>query len=343
MANFITVRVGGVWAGNSPLLSTEMAEIDSRWPKLINAADGSAHAPTTPIILGGQGLRMTGPTDIDGDVDQDAGSTWSMNGETRFLDNALLDMRVDSTQVFRLGSLLQINEGAEVQVAGDLAFGSTGTISGTAKVAPGASLSVDNTASLQMLGGSSFVMALGSTGTINGNVTWGNGLYPRVTSRAVSRCEWRIAAVTYSGTAPDSPRAWLETTLDGPAIKTDDATSAHYFFVELLDLPDGGTLDSVTIRTLGVAGNSSLTLPEYTLYRWGAGTTPAALGDVEDAHNPALWTSAVNTTLTPDSTVTIDRQYHYGVQVRAPYHASVAASMYILDFKSSSTIQDIRR
>ena len=340
--NFTRIRLPGFWIAGSVVDPEEFEALDAIRELLINAAAGSTHAPTAPIILGGQGLRMTGPTDIDGAVDQDAGSVWSMNGETRFLDNSLLDMRVDSTQVFRLGSLLQFNQGAEAQISGDFAFSSTGTISGTAKLAPGASLSVDNTAKIELLGGGSFVMGLGSTGTINGLVTWGNGLYPRVTSRTVLRCEWRIAAVSYSATAPDSPRAWLETTLDGPAIKTDDATSAHYFMVELLDLPDGGTLDSVTIRTQGVAGNSGLTLPEYTLYRWGAGTSPVALGDVEDAHNPAAWSSAVNSTLTPDSTVTIDRQYHYGVQVRAPYHASVAASMYMLDFKSSSTIQDVR-
>jgi hypothetical protein len=292
MANFVTVRVGGVWAGNSVLLSTEMAEIDSRWPKLINATDGSTHAPTNPIIIGGAGLNVTGPTDIDGALDQDAASLWLMNGQVRFLDNSLLDMRVSSTQIFRTGSLLQVLSGADVD--------------------------------------------------IYGNATWQSGNWPLVTSRTVPRCEWRIASVTYGGTAPDSPRAWLETTLDGPAIKTDDATSAHYFFVELLDLPDGGTLDSVTIRTQGVAGNSSLTLPEYTLYRWGMGTTPLPLGDVVDAHNPVLWSDNVNTTLTPDSPVTIDRQYHYGVQVRAPYHASVAASMYVYDFQSSITIEQLR-
>lgn len=341
--NFTRLRLPGFWVIGSVVDSEEFEALDAIRPMLINADGGSTHAPTAPIIIGGSGINVTGPTDIDGDLDQDAASTWSMNGIVNFLDNSLLDMKVSSQQIFRTGSLLQFLAGADVEIDCDVTFDSNSQILGTAKVGPTGVLQVDNTAQLQMLGGSSFVMALGSTGTINGNVTWGNGLYPKVTSRTVSRSEWRIASVTYSGTAPSGPIAWLETTLDGPAIKTDDATAANYFFVELLDLPDGGTLDSVTIRTQGVAGNSSLTLPEYTLYRWGMGAAPVALGDAADAHDPASWTAEVDTTLTPDATVTIDRQYHYGIQVRLPYHASVPASMYVLDIQSSSTIVDIRR
>jgi hypothetical protein len=292
MANFVTVRVGGVWAGNSALLSTEMEEIDSRWPKLINAADGSTHAPTAPIILGGAGLNVTGLLDVDGDLEQDAASLFEMHGEVSMEDGSLLRMKVNSSHVFQLGSLLQISSGAELNIFGD--------------------------------------------------ATWQNNKWPLVTSRNVHRCAWRLASVTYSGTAPESPRAWLETGLDGPSIKTSDETTARFFFVELLELPDSGTINSVTITTQGVAGNSSLTLPEYTLYRWGKGETPVPLGDVEDAHDPASWSAEVDTVLTPDAPVTIDKQYHYGVQVRAPYHASVAASMRILDFQSSIAIEQIR-
>jgi hypothetical protein len=292
MANFVTIRPGAVWAGNSALLSSEMAAMDERWPKLINATDGSTHAPANPIIIGGAGVNVTGPLDVDGDLDQDAGSEWSMNGAVEFEDGSTLSMEVNSTQVFETGSLLQINPSADVNIFG--------------------------------------------------NATWQDNRWPLVTSRTVKRCTWRLASVTYDGTAPASPRAWLETTLDGPAIKTSAETTANYFFVELLDLPDGGTLDSVTIRTQGVDGNSSLTLPEYTLFRWGMGATPVDLGSANDAHNPLSWTAEANTTLTPDAPVTIDTQYHYGIQVRAPYHASVAASMYAMDFQSSITIEQLR-
>ncbi len=292
MANLTRLRLPGFWVIGSVVDPEEFEALDAMRELVPNFGGGSAHAPTDPVIIGGDGLNVTGLLDVDGALDQAEASVWQMNGQVRFLDNSLLDMRVSSQQVFRTGSLLQILSGADAE--------------------------------------------------IDGNMTWGNSNWPLVTSRTVKRAEWRLASVTYSGTAPSSPRAWIETTLDGPAIKTSEETTARYFFVELLDLPDGGTLDSVTIRTSGDAGNSALTLPEYTLYRWGMGTTPLPLGDVVDAHNPALWSDNVNTTLTPDSTVTIDRQYHYGVQVRAPYHASVAASMYIYDLQSSITIEQLR-
>ncbi len=61
MGNFAWIRDGNVWDFKSPLLSTEMQQLDAMRPKLINAAEGSVHTPSAPIIIGGSGMQLTGP------------------------------------------------------------------------------------------------------------------------------------------------------------------------------------------------------------------------------------------------------------------------------------------
>jgi hypothetical protein len=99
MANFPRIRSPGFWVQASTVLPAEFEEYDATRPKLINAEDGSTHAPTSQIVIAGDGMRISGPT--------------------RFDDTTL--------QVFQSGGGLMIAAGAELTVAGDATISGTGT------------------------------------------------------------------------------------------------------------------------------------------------------------------------------------------------------------------------
>lgn len=60
MANFSLLRANlAAWVG--AVLSSEFWAFDERISKTINASEGSTHAPTSPIVIGGDGIEVTGP------------------------------------------------------------------------------------------------------------------------------------------------------------------------------------------------------------------------------------------------------------------------------------------
>jgi len=69
MGNFAWIRQGNIWDVKSPLHSTEMQQLDAMRPKLANFAEGSVHAPTAPVIVGGEGMRITGKLEMN-DIQQ---------------------------------------------------------------------------------------------------------------------------------------------------------------------------------------------------------------------------------------------------------------------------------
>jgi hypothetical protein len=85
MANFPRIRLPGFWVLGSVVDPAEFEAIDAIRPMLINAADGSTHAPTDPIVIGGDGLQVTGPLSASGNVTITGGGTTdiTMSGTTR--------------------------------------------------------------------------------------------------------------------------------------------------------------------------------------------------------------------------------------------------------------------
>lgn len=65
MANFPLLRANlAAWAVGSDLAQSEIWALDEGRQKTINATDGSTHAPSTQIVLGGSGLSVTGPANL---------------------------------------------------------------------------------------------------------------------------------------------------------------------------------------------------------------------------------------------------------------------------------------
>lgn len=65
MSAFLFTRSGGIW-NTVPVSYAEMADLDAKTKKALNAEEGGTWAPSSVITIGGSGLTMTGPFIADG-------------------------------------------------------------------------------------------------------------------------------------------------------------------------------------------------------------------------------------------------------------------------------------
>lgn len=80
MAAFAFTRPGGIWVDDSDVEASELASLDLKSTKALNAAEGGSWAPSSPIILGGSGLRMDGPFSTYGTATLNAGLNVAAGG-----------------------------------------------------------------------------------------------------------------------------------------------------------------------------------------------------------------------------------------------------------------------
>lgn len=159
MANIARIRLPGFWVLGSVVYPGEFEAFDAARPKQINAEDGSAHAPTEPVILGGTGgLTVTGPlTATDArDIQVQSGSSITINSGAKIVlapwtgvFPATGYLQCDGFIEVRDGALLQIDDGGVLgflngAVASFLAGSSMSFASGASlTIASGATLAVD--------------------------------------------------------------------------------------------------------------------------------------------------------------------------------------------------------
>src|SRR5690348_4618315 len=68
MGHFDFTRPGGVWSGSAIVATSDMEDLDSKTERAINGDEGGTWAPTSPIVIGGSGAELTGPTTISGEA-----------------------------------------------------------------------------------------------------------------------------------------------------------------------------------------------------------------------------------------------------------------------------------
>ena len=183
-------------------------------------------------------------------------------------------------------------------------------------------------------------------GSYPGVITWTgqqtfSGHWPKVTSVGnLKRRAWRIAVSTFTSPNVYSGYTIYHPSSGAPVLKTDDTTLAiQKTTVELLELLRGSTLVSVKIKCVGVgtwvAGQTN---PRFTLVSWTGDSGPTTLSaTVTDGHTSVDWqTTTVESTITPSSTVVIDKDKHYGILVNHPYGAT-AIGCYVYDFEVTLT------
>ena len=351
--------------------------------KAPNFEDGSTHAPSAFVTVGGSGFELTGTGhSLAASARLNVESTAELrlkNGALLKADGSVGDIRLEvlsNVATLTAQSASVVNLDGTTAVKGDVAFKSTGpatlafetgvtatwasgstavhasgsttTFGGTTNVSSTGTVTFQNSSNLTS-GASAFAQWSG-TWWFAGECVFVGGTWPKLAGdRDWTRHSFDIALTTYNAgdtTGPSSPDTWVETSdlAASPAIRTASATtSAHYCIIEFRDLPEGGDLAEVEIITKG-EGASVTTLPKYLLVRWQTGETSTSSLSLltTDAHTTGNFTAIVETTtVTPVSTVTVDRSYRYGVKIFHPYDAG-GCYMRVYDVVARGTADSIR-
>lgn len=181
----------------------------------------------------------------------------------------------------------------------------------------------------------------------NGPIVFGNSTYPLLEpARSWERHGLELMGVTHTQAAdPDDltltflPDAWVDFTSGEPVIDNRPmGSSAGKVWLRLRDLPDGATLTSVTISTIGLAISAPITKATFRLgRRKGRAAISWVAAAVSDTHSDGNYiTTELDTTVFSGSH-TIDKDYVYFVEVTLPYKASPSGPMRIYNVKAAGT------
>lgn len=341
------------WSAGNPVTAAQMNALDLDHVKTINIVDGGAtYNPTTLIQIGGAGFQWNGPSAFasTSTTTFSSGATIAMQGALNvtspgaiyLLSNGRIivqntgeiavqtggDLVVESggTMHWESGSLIQAEDGSTFQLAdgsvfnsaGIVNFGATSEIFGAPRLASAATLTAQS--------GSTIAAASGSTVTFSGTTTFANSTWPALSpARTWSRRNLRML-----GTADPTEAEELFTLTGGggnpiPTVRIGSTAAAFYTLLEIDDLPDGQTISSVVVRSLGNVGAPIINrAATYRVVRWTDETTLEAMSAAtNDAHNSANWsTTTLDTTITITAHSTIDRSYRYGVEIMSQLNAS---------------------
>lgn len=121
MAHNTRIRPGGFWVDASVVTDAEFEALDQAQFEAINGDDGGTWAPLSQIVLGGAGLRVTGPSRLDDAIRID------VSGNLNLGSSSLLEQVAGGTSVF-YGAVQIKDAAASIEVLG------------------GAALSIDSTA-----------------------------------------------------------------------------------------------------------------------------------------------------------------------------------------------------
>jgi hypothetical protein len=176
MAHFDFTRPGCVWTGSPALLTAEIADLDSKTKRALNGDDGGTWAPTTTIVVGGQGLEVTGVF-----ISSECQGLELTSGEIVVYSGAQIN--INSGGEIELTGDLKVNSGGNINVLSggeievrsgaliDAQAGSTLSLAGAIDIESGGILTVKTGASLGILG--TATLLIGSTAflTINAGAT----------------------------------------------------------------------------------------------------------------------------------------------------------------------------
>lgn len=346
--SYARLRSSGAWIIGSTIEGDELEAMDAIRPDLPNGSEGSTHNPAAPIILGGAGLAVGGPFTAaelesstfaaDGLLDVGAGAKLTVEGGGTWTASGAMSARSGSVFAWQNGSTLSKNATSTWTLRGLTTL--TGA-SGVMSFATGAKLEA---------GGAGVVeVAAGGEATVTGTLTFsGSANHPGLSQRSVQRSRWRLAATDYSVSfGPTGAYAW-EAFGDGgggSSVRTAAMVSSGpaKFLIEFTNLPHGGRLTSVVLKSRGLTGSANLVKPVYRVVRWrNASTRLNVSNEITDEHSVAGWTSVAETTIDNLNHVLVTG-YHYGILVYAPYETSGSgASMSLLSATAILTVSEVQ-
>ena len=353
MANIPRVRDPGLWVPGSVVLQEEFEAIDEIRPWLINADAGSTHAPTTQIVLGGSGLRVSGASRLDSITFAELAAGGRFNvvndsvlhvaggaiGGSIALDTggavpARIDLASGTSVRAASGSFIDVRAGASADITGALVL-KTG--------APGGGMTAET--------GSVITLDAGSTANSSGDFYFSTSTWPKLSpARNWTRRSLLIATPTYNvglGGPPTFPNSWKNAAAGlGDLIETRSTTAAtDYTLVEFPYLPEAGTFSQVAITCIGASsGTGGMSFPQYQIVRWKGTTLDTMSALTADTHVLGNWnTLAITTAVAVNANATIDLSFHYGVMVyHAYYGGSPAGTAYFTDCVATGTAAEMR-
>lgn len=226
MAHHTRVRAPGLWTDFSVLLAAEMEEFDEDQYNSVNGDDGGTWAPSAAIIIGGSGMHVTGPLtadDLDGHVKTGktltidnggafvtgSSATSTFNGPVNLANT--IDVLGTALVKFESGAILQLKSGADlIGLSGSLLqmqSGSNITIAGSSTFSSGSSLA-QNSGALWALSGTNTIesgafitVKSGGTEDVEGTLNIKSGATFAVKSGAAST-NASVLGVQFTGTAP---------------------------------------------------------------------------------------------------------------------------------------------
>jgi hypothetical protein len=351
--NLLRLRAPGLWVPGSVLLPEEMEAFDAARELMINAGEGSMHAPSPDAIqVNGAGVEVTGPfyaTAADSFL-TDTGITITLPSGARVVvspagqGGSPVAGAVVIEGAFTLAGTGTFVSGSTLTQA----TGSTWALAGTTDVTgSGATLAATSTAVIRVEATGTFEIGGGGFGVVYGSLEWSGGSnWPLLSSRSISRSVFRLAGYDYTvGGGPTTPCVWpiFASGAKGAALLTASEDERYEFIIEFLDMPVSGTATSAVVRTRGVDGTPALTVASFQIVRWiDGGTLEAMSALTNDDRTGTNWTDEIDTTLTVNANATLSETYHYGVLVNTPYEAGGAASMLLLEATINVTVTDVR-
>lgn len=119
MAHFNRIRSLGFWVLNSVVQPSEMEAFDANLAKAVNGDEGGTWAPSAKIIVGGQGVEITGACLIGSLLQAQAGATIT-GGDLTVSQDATIQGTLDVDDLATVDSLAVVNDAsiqgnAEVQ------------------------------------------------------------------------------------------------------------------------------------------------------------------------------------------------------------------------------------
>lgn len=289
MTHFDYTRTGGIWTGSMDLLAAEMADLDSKTKRALNADEGGTWAPTTTITIGGQGVTITGTSILDDcqSIELTDGFLNVYSGaQVQILTGGVLEAQSGATVDLQAGSTTTLASGASFLVSSggvvDFASGADVDINCNVEVESGAAMIYRSGSQHIANSGSSTTIQTGATLTLQSGATVN-----------VAANVTQTGKITHSGAGGRVAKRTLHVVNTSQTVGVDDA---DYVLIDAIDggtyvltlddspLPDEGESINIRLRELN---DSSVTVKDdstgLTIYNFGA-ALPDSSGGFE-----AVW------------------------------------------------------
>lgn len=238
----------------------------------------------------------------------------------------------------------------DVTIASELSVGVNATIGADLTVGDDLFVTDDATIgdNLTVSGNASVAgtLTVSTSATVNGTITAGSsGNFVLSPARSWTRRCMRICSVDSAG-MPGSPVAWVEglSVNSPPRVRFLEGVAGSFHFLELEDLPHGGTMTQVEIVTAGLFSTAAIgAAAQYQIIRWqGSGALQTMSTNDSDTHTSGTWNDDITHTITVTSNSQIDRAYRYALKVFHHQTVDAGADMVIKDLVITGTVSSLQ-